>query len=132
MDLGNVVPSWDKRYPFSIRNRISAPVIMMLSLTTQDERSLGCVKITSPKCLRKVSTTDIDQFHEEIYSEIYEFKLASKMTERIVLAFCSNESDDMCLYHDIWLTITSKPRKFLYILSPMNIEKGRGFTCFIS
>lgn len=106
MDLGNVVPSWEKRYPFSIENRISISTIMRLSLITRDERSLNCIKVSDPRRLRKVSA-GFDKLNET-YSRIYELKLASKTTERIILVFSSNEDDEAGLYHDVWLNITPK------------------------
>jgi hypothetical protein len=113
MDLGNVVPSWEKRYPFSIENSISISTTMKFSLITRDERSLNCIKISDSRRLRNVSA-GFDKLNET-YSRIYEFELASKATERIILVFSSNEDDEAGLYHDVWLNMAPKLGKFVSI-----------------
>jgi hypothetical protein len=106
MDLGNVIPSWQKRYPFSLRNMTSADIKMKLSLNSRDEGSLDFVQILDSMVIRRLSSRfDISR---DIHSDLYEFTLGPNSVERFVLVFSCHESHDASLYHDVWMEISPK------------------------
>lgn len=117
--MGNVIPSWQKRYPFSVRNLTAASINMKLALYARDERSLNFIQVSDPVRIHKLAA-DFD-VSQEAYCDLYEFKLTPGSIERIILVFSCNEPHDESLYHDVWMRISplwGKSRKSLRI-SPL-------------